>query len=152
MKTTLTLLTVLWAISTTGALGQSCSPKHPICDTNATQAAQYMINRFGQSDWPEELYIDSGYTTAYRVRLERREHYFKAIYRWAQTLPPDQRSAWEGVLDSYMEGVQQTYVEWHTHDALNQQLAFEKHERECAAAARHAKKLPTPPDNYPFKD
>jgi hypothetical protein len=139
-------LAVIVLLTATMAMGQAKCKNQPVCDTNSQQAYNYMHSRFGQTDWPDELWIDGdGYSDHYRLRLERREHAFESIYKWAQSLPPDQRRAWEGVLDSYMDGAIAAHAEWYSHEVKNHMDAYRKHQQECEEAARHAAKLPTPP-------
>lgn len=142
------ILAALLAASTYG-LAQKCAEKDPVCDLRATAAMAWMYDRFGASDNDVGMVIEGpeSYGPANRLRLERREHEFEEA--WARTLQDkSDREAWLGVIEYYEYEAKEAYREWHTHAKRDEQEAYDRHQRECEAAARAAEKrrpLPKPP-------
>jgi hypothetical protein len=142
---------LLLLLTCTGCLAQTKCPAHDAtCDPRSQLAMDYMYDRFGDADNTSVMVIErpETYTVSYRLRLESREHTFEKLEAWARTLAPADREAYLGVIDYYEDGAKAAYREWHTHDELKQQLAFEKHQRECEEAARKLSSshpLPKPP-------
>jgi len=110
----------------------------------------YMYSHFGIADSDLSVWLDNAYSIAGRVRLERREHKFEQMEKWAQTLPDADRRAWLGILQYYEAGAKGAYAEWHTHDKQRVQAEYSRHLIECAEAERKsaaAQPLPKPPEN-----
>lgn len=101
-----------------------------------------MYDRFGDQDNTTFMVIErpETYTVEYRVRLEKREHAFEQLEVWARTLTPKDRETYLAVIEYYEDGAKaayrEWYREWHTHEQRDQQIAFEKNQRECEEAAR----------------
>lgn len=128
--------------------------KGALCDTRAQLAYDYMNSRFGEADSATSLWLTNSYDDQGRIWLERREHKLEELAKWADTLPPQDKDAYLGVIEHYEAGAKEAYAEWHTHELKDRQTAYEKHLRECAEAARKdsAKRpLPKPPESLLLK-
>jgi hypothetical protein len=122
----------------------------PGCDARGQLAMDYMHELFGDQDSSLDIWLNHLYGQDGKALLMQRQRRLNKLTVWAKSLKPEDRNAYEAVIEWYQDGIRDALAEWNTHAKEKEMIAYEKHLKECARKAEslqadktHA--LPRPP-------